>query len=114
MISQVFLSEITLDFGEKAMDDIQGKLNEWYEKNAKRQVTIHLSLIDLLMAYGNMCLGLKHPENHGPSRKRALKVLAAMEAVFLKSGMPPAILDELHNVESGHSSAARVRPPNHR
>ena len=51
--------------------DTEAKFVSWFRENAERIVYLNLSIYDLLAIHGNICLGLRHPDNVGPTRQIA-------------------------------------------
>ena len=50
------------------------------------ELEIHIDFLSLYTVYGNACLGLKHPENHGDSRLTALNAIEKIGAYLVDSG----------------------------
>jgi hypothetical protein len=56
------------------------------------QLEIHFDGLTLYALYGNVCLGLKHPENKGGSRRTALSAIKKIGILLVESGV---ITDEM-------------------
>ena len=80
--------------------DTEAKFVSWFRENGERRVYLNLSIHDLLAIHGNLCLGLRHPDNTGPTRQIAYNVVQTIEKIFKETGMPDDVLMEIHKVES--------------
>jgi hypothetical protein len=59
-----------------------------------------LSILDLIAIHGNICLGLRHPDNTGPTRQIAENVIDTIEQIFKDTGMEDDVIAEIHQVEA--------------
>jgi hypothetical protein len=80
--------------------DTEAKFNSWYRENTERRVWLNLSIPALLAIHGNLCLGLRHPDNVGPTSQIAYNVVQTIEMLFKETGMPDDVLAEIHKVEA--------------
>ena len=79
--------------------DTEAKFVSWFRENAERIVCINFKILDLLAIHGNICLGLRHPDNIGTTRQVAYNVVKTIERIFKETGMPDDVLMEIHKVE---------------
>jgi hypothetical protein len=68
--------------------------------NAQKRVCLDFSILDLVAIHGNICLGLRHPDNTGPLRQIAANVIDTIEQIFKDTGMEDDVIAEIHKVES--------------
>jgi hypothetical protein len=80
-------------FKEELMD-IEAKFVAWLSPNSDRRVCLDLSILDLIAIHGNICLGLRHPDNTGPLRQIAEGVIDTIEQIFKDTGMEVSDLSE--------------------
>jgi hypothetical protein len=80
--------------------DTEANFVSWFRENAERRVYLNLSIHDLLAIHGNICLGLRHPDNTGPLRQIAANVIDTIEQIFKDTGMENDVIAEIHKVES--------------
>ena len=80
--------------------DTEAKFVSWFRENGERRVYLNLSIHDLLAIHGNICLGLRHPDNTGPTRKIAENVISTIEKIFQDTGMENDVIAEIHKVEA--------------
>lgn len=50
-------------------------------------IDLHISALHLLAVHGNVCLGLRHPENKGPNRQLGIEFLNYAEAKLKAAGI---------------------------
>ena len=73
-------------------------------EKVEEPITITRRALDWLAVHGNVCLGLRHPNNIGPSRAMVEKFLADLEAELLACGLlSPADIAEIHQLERQES-----------
>ena len=90
--------------------DTEAKFVSWLKSNATKRVcwvrcvdttpSTDLSILDLIAIHGNICLGLRHPDNTGPTRQIAETVIDTIEQIFKDTGMEDDVIAEIHKVES--------------
>jgi hypothetical protein len=80
--------------------DTEDKFVSWLKSNATKRVCLDLSILDLIAIHGNICLGLRHPDNTGPTRQIAANVVDIIEQIFKDTGMEDDVMSEIHKVEA--------------
>jgi hypothetical protein len=80
--------------------DTEANFVSWLKSNATKRVCLDLSILDLIAIHGNICLGLRHPDNTGPTRKIAENVISTIEKIFQDTGMENDVIAEIHKVEA--------------
>jgi hypothetical protein len=80
--------------------DTEAKFVSWFRENGERRVYLNLSIHDLLAIHGNICLGLRHPDNTGTTSQIAYNVVTTIEKIFKETGMSDDVLAEIHKVEA--------------
>ena len=78
----------------------EAKFVSWLRENAERRVCLEFKILDLVAIHGNLCLGLRHPDNTGPLRQIAENVIDTIEKIFQDTGMENDVIAEIHKVES--------------
>jgi len=53
---------------------------------AQKTMMINASLLTWITVHGNMCLGLRHPQNRGPSRAYAVAFVRQLGQELVKAG----------------------------
>ena len=51
------------------------------------EVGLGLSLWDVLVIHGHLCLALRHPELHGEASKRAKEIVTQLETILVDAGV---------------------------
>ena len=80
--------------------DTEAKFVSWLKSNATKRVCLYFNILDLVAIHGNICLGLRHPNNTGTTRQVAYNVIATIEKIFQDTGMENDVIAEIHKVES--------------
>ena len=80
--------------------DTEANFVSWLKINAQKRVCLDFSILDLVAIHGNICLGLRHPDNTGPLRQIAANVIDTIEQIFKDTGMEDDVIAEIHKVES--------------
>lgn len=57
------------------------------DPNWNKDITITLPAFQWLGIHGNTCLGLRHPENKGPSRALVISFLIKLEGMLLEESL---------------------------
>jgi len=57
------------------------------EEKLDQTVELRMSALHLLIVHGNICLGLRHPDNYGPSRELALEFVNYAENILKEIGV---------------------------
>ena len=70
------------------------------QSNAQKRVCLDFSILDLVAIHGNICLGLRHPDNTGTTSQIAYNVVTTIEKIFKETGMENDVIAEIHKVES--------------
>ena len=78
----------------------EAKFVSWLRENAERRVCLEFKILDLVAIHGNICLGLRHPDNTGPTSQIADNVVQTIEKIFKETGMSDDVLMEIHQVEA--------------
>ena len=94
--------------------DTEAKFVSWLRENAERRVCLDFSIpslrsrtgLDLVAIhchlrlktrlYGNLCLGLRHPDNTGPTKQIAANVVDTIEQIFQETGMENDVIAQIH------------------
>ena len=75
--------------------------------HARDQIEIEADAFTWMTVHGNLCLGLRHPNNTGPSRKIVENFVEALEAMLVKSGLlSEEDVVSIHQVERQQSPHA--------
>lgn len=71
------------------------------EEELSRIVVVEMNVLEWMAIHGNVCLGLRHPKNTGPSRMCAEKFLSVIEDALLMTGVfNTKMIQEIHKVEN--------------
>jgi hypothetical protein len=63
-------------------------------------ITIKVDALTLMAAHGNICLGLRHPQNNGFSRKLVEEFVSTIEKKLIECGLlNEEDIGEIHQVE---------------
>ena len=74
--------------------DTEAKFVAWLSENAERRVCLNFKILDLVAIHGNLCLGLRHPDNTSLARQIAYNVVKTIERIFKETGMSDDVLME--------------------
>ena len=67
-------------------------------------IELQMSALHLIAIHGNVCLGLRYPNNKGPNRKLALEFLNYAESKLKEDGIIDDFdIELIHNVEREES-----------
>ena len=74
------------------------------KKKVFQIIELQISALHLIAVHGNVCLGLRHPNNKGPNRKIALEFLNYAEAKLKDAGIIDDFdIELIHDVERDES-----------
>ena len=63
-------------------------------------IDLQMSALHLLAVHGNVCLGLRHPNNKGPNRQLALEFINYAEQKLKAAGLiNDQDIEEIHRIE---------------
>jgi hypothetical protein len=64
------------------------------------------TLLEWMTLHGNLCLGLRHPENQGPSREFAIRVRDRIAALLIEREI--LTLEEVQHANAVECAAQRM------
>src|SRR5262245_16053585 len=70
------------------------------------QATLTASLLDWMTVHGNICLGLRHAENQGPSRAYALAMRDRIADLLIQRGILTA--EQIEHANAVESDVQRL------